>query len=113
MKPLPHAGAQTDQILHPVGGQERIAEDLLGLLPDAVDTTGPLDEPDNGPGQIEVHDDRAVLEVLAFAQHICRYEDAKLLLGPKPVALVVALGAEPPRVLSRIIRVAGDACETP
>ena len=57
-----------------------MAEYLLGRLADTVNTAGPLDEPDDGPGKIVVHHDGAVLEVLAFAQHVGRHQDPQLAL---------------------------------
>ena len=43
-----------------------MAENLLCLLPDAVDAARTLDETDNGPGQVVIHDDMGVLEILAL-----------------------------------------------
>ena len=59
LQALPHAGAQADDALDAVGRQEGVAEDRLGLLADAVDAAGPLDQADDGPGQVVVDDDRA------------------------------------------------------
>ena len=97
--------------LDAVGRQERVAEDLLGLLADAVDAAGSLDEPDDGPGQVVVDDDRAVLEVLAFAEDVGGDQDAQFLVRRDLVALVVADRAEAPGELGRVRRVAGDASD--
>ena len=56
-----------------------MAEYLLRLLPDAVDAARPLNETDDGPGQVVVDDDMAVLEVLSLAEYVSGDEDAKLL----------------------------------
>ena len=45
------------------------------LLADTVDTTSTLDDPDDRPGQVVVHDDVAVLQVLAFREHIGSNKD--------------------------------------
>ena len=43
LQPLADARAQADDPLDAVGRQERVAEDLVGLLPDAVHAAGALD----------------------------------------------------------------------
>lgn len=106
---LPHAGTKSDQILDALCGQEGIAEDLFGLLSDAIHAAGALDEPDDRPGQIEVHDDGAVLEVLTLAQNVCRDQDPKFLIRRDLVALAVAFGAEAPSEARRIL---GFTCDT-
>ena len=112
MKTLSHARPQMDQFLHTVSGQERIAENLLRLLSNAIHTTCPLDKPNYGPGEVVVHHDRRVLEILTFAQHIRRDEDPKLLLWRYPVAFLVARGAEPPSISSGIFITASDPSES-
>ena len=94
----PDAIAQVDDALHAVCGQERVAEDLFRHLPDTVDASRPLDEPDDCPWQVVVHDDRAILQVLAFAQHVGRDKDPEFLIGSHTP--LVAHGAEPPGHLS-------------
>src|SRR5947209_15831934 len=68
---LPNARAQADKTLDAIRRQKRIAQNLLGLLADAIYSTSPLDQADDGPRQIEIHDDRCVLQVLTFTQHVC------------------------------------------
>ena len=102
VKSCAYAGAQPDQAFDALGGEERVAEDVLRLLANAVDAAGALDEADDGPGQVEVDDDGAVLEVLAFAEHIGGDEDAQLLVRRNLVALAVGIGAEKPGQLGGI-----------
>ena len=99
---LPHAGAQPDDALHAVGRQEGVAEDLLGLLPDAIHAARPLDQADDGPRQVVVDDDGAVLEVLAFAQDIGGDSTRSSSVGADLVALLVALRAEAPGQAGRV-----------
>ena len=95
--------------LDPGGREEGIAQDLLGLLADSVDAPGPLDKSDDGPREVEVNDDCAILEVLPFAQDVRRHQDAKLLGGRDPVTLAVTHGAEAPGVARRVLRLASYA----
>ncbi len=44
------AGAQPDNPFNAVGGEEGIAENLVVLLPNTVDTPRPLDQADDRPG---------------------------------------------------------------
>ena len=81
-----HAGAQADDAFDAVGGEERVAEDLLRLLPDTIHATGPLDESNDGPRQVIVDDDGAVLKVLAFAEDIGRDQDAQFVLRLDTIA---------------------------
>ena len=106
---LPHASTQADEAFYAIRGQERVAEDLLRLLANAVDASGALDQANDGPGKIEVHDDAAVLEVLALAQDIRRKQHTQFVLGCDLVPLLVALGAEAPGVARRVFRVAGHS----
>ena len=55
-----------DRLLHAVSRKEGVGENLCGLLTDTIHATGALDQTDDGPRQVEVHDDGAILEVLAF-----------------------------------------------
>ena len=64
---LPYSPAQVDDALDALGGKEGVAEYLLCLLSDAVHAARALDEADDGPRQVVVHDYVGVLEVLAFA----------------------------------------------
>ena len=76
---LADARAQANDALDAIGGQERVAEDLLGLLADAIHAARALDQADDGPRQIVVDDDGAVLQVLAFAQDIGGDQHAQLV----------------------------------
>ena len=81
LQALAHARAQANDAIDAVGRQERIAENILRLLTDAVDAAGALNQPDDRPGQIVVDDDRGVLKVLPFAQHVGRDQDSQFILG--------------------------------
>ena len=111
LQALPDAGTQADDPFDAIGRQKRVAEDGLGLLADAVHTASPLDQADDGPGQVIVDHDRCILQVLAFAQYVGGDEDVEFLVGRNLRALVVALGAEAPGELCRVFRVAGHAGE--
>jgi len=108
LQPLPHAGTQADNAFDPVGRQKRVAQDGLGLLADAVHTASPLHQADDGPGQIIIHHDRHILQVLPFAQYVSSNKDVEFLIGHNPRALVVAHRAEAPGKLRRVVRVASD-----
>ena len=84
LETLPDAAAQADDPLDAISRQERVAEDLLGLLPDAVHAAGALDQPNDRPRQVVIDDDRAVLEVLPLAEHIGRNEDVQLISWRRP-----------------------------
>ena len=84
LQALPHARAQADDALDAIGRQEGVAEDGVGLLADAVHAAGALDQADDGPGQIVVDDDGAVLEVLAFAEDIGGDEHAQFVCRGRP-----------------------------
>ena len=77
-------------------------------MPNAVYASGALDEPDNGPGEIEVDDDGAILEVLPLAENVRRDQDAQLVGWFDFVALFVADRAEPPGERRRIVGIPGD-----
>ena len=111
LQPLPHAGTQADNAFDPIGRQKRVAQDGLGLLADAVHTASPLHQANDGPGQVIVHHDRCILQVLAFAQYVGSYEDVEFLIGHNPRALVVAHRTEAPGKLCRVIRVASHSSE--
>ena len=105
--PDPHS--KPNDSLHTIGREKGIAEYLFGFLADAVHAARALDQPDNGPGQVEVHDNGAVLEVLAFAQHVRGDEDAQFVFRLYPVPLFIAFGAKPPCKRCRVGRVSGGA----
>ena len=65
-----HPCTQSDNALHAVRGQEGIAKDVPGDLAYTVYASCPLNQADDGPGQIIIHNYRTVLKVLAFAQYI-------------------------------------------
>ena len=65
----------------PSAGQEGIAENLFRFLADAIHAARALDEADDGPGQIEIHDDGGILEVLAFAEDVGGDQHAEFLGG--------------------------------
>ena len=62
----------------------------FGLLADAVDAAGALDQADDRPGQVVVDDDGAVLQVLALAEHVGGDQHAQLLLGRDLARFLVA-----------------------
>ena len=66
LQPLANALAQFDQVFHAVGRQKRVAKNLLRLLANAVHPASALNQANDGPRQIKVDDDAAVLQVLAF-----------------------------------------------
>ena len=106
LEPLANARSQLDQALHSVSRQEGVAEDFLGGLADAIDTSRTLDESDNRPGQIVVHKDRAILKVLALAEHVGCDQDAQFVVRFDLIAFVVAARAEAPRKTGRVRRFA-------
>ena len=95
-EPRPDPATEVDDALYALGGKEGVAQDLFRFLPDAVDAARPLYEPDDGPRQVVVNDDVAVLEVLAFAQYVGGDEDSKFLFRFVPARSLVAIGAESP-----------------
>jgi hypothetical protein len=109
LEALADAGAQVNDALHPVGGQEGVAEYVFCLLADAVDAAGPLDEPDDGPRQVKVHDNVGVLKVLALAQHICGNQHPQFIRPFDRIALAVALRAEAPGKAGGVLVFARDA----
>ncbi len=59
--------AQTDDPLNTIGGEERITADLLRHLADTVNASGSLDQSNNGPWKVVIHNNGAILQVLSFA----------------------------------------------
>ena len=86
---MAHAGAQLDEALDAIGGNEGVAENLVRLLPDAVHAARPLDQPDDGPGQVVVHDDVGILKVLAFGEHVGGDQHAQFIGCLDGVTLIV------------------------
>ena len=76
---LADAGAKPDEALDAFGGQERVAEDRVGALADAVHSAGALNQPDDRPGQVEVHNNGTILKVLALAEDVGRQNDAEFV----------------------------------
>ena len=74
------AVAEADHLVDALLGKERVAVHLGRLLPDAVHAARALDEADDGPGEVVVHHDVGVLQVLALRQHVRRHHHARLAL---------------------------------
>jgi hypothetical protein len=108
-EPLADAGAKADDLLDAVGWEKCVAEDLVGMLADAVDTARALEQADDRPGEVVIDDHGRVLEVLAFAEDVGRYEDAQLLIRRN--LLIVARGAEAPGKPGRVLGPAGGRCD--
>ena len=85
-EPLPDALAQADRLLDLLV-RDQVDEDLVGLLADAVDTAGALDDPDDRPRQVVVDDDVGVLEVLALGQDVGGDQDVDRVRRPACVRL--------------------------
>ncbi len=108
LEPLPYPGTQLDDPLNPLGRQEGITDDLVGLLADPVDAAGSLDQTDDGPGKVVIDDDRPILKVLALAQNIRCHQHSQLPVDRHLVALAVAVRAETPGDLRRVVSITGD-----
>ena len=93
-EPLPDSVAKVDDPFDAIGRHERVAVDFAGLLSNSIHASGALDQPDDGPWQIVVHDHVTILEVLTFAKHIGRDQHPQLMLRLYHIAFLVALGAE-------------------
>src|SRR5262249_8523364 len=106
---LADSGAKANDALDAVGRQKGVAQDVFGALTDAVDAAGTLNQADDRPGQIKIDDNRPVLQVLTFAEHIGRDKDAQLLARRDLAAALIAFGTETPSEKCGIIRLAGDA----
>ena len=81
LEPLANTGAKANDPLYAISRKKAVAEDSFRFLADTIHTTGPLDQPDDRPGQIEIHDDGPVLKVLAFGKHIRGDQDVNFLFG--------------------------------
>ena len=81
LETLADARAQADEALDALGRQKRVAENFLGFLADTIHAARALNEADDGPRQIEVHDDGGVLEVLAFAENVGGDQHAEFFGG--------------------------------
>ena len=107
---LPDAGPQPNDPFDPIGGQEAVTQNPIGLLTDPIDAASPLDQPDDGPREIEVHDDSRILQVLAFAEHVGGDQNVDLVLQEelRPRLSLLQAGLKRQASSGRIIRVAGD-----
>src|SRR4030095_1818266 len=94
-----------------VGRQKRVAQDGLGLLADAIHTASPLQQANDGPGQVIIYHSRRILNVLSFAQCVGSNEEVKFLIGHNPGVLVVAHRTEAPGKLRRVVHVASNSSE--
>ena len=110
LQALADARAQADEALDAIGGQKRVAENFLRLLADAIHAARALDEADDGPRQIEVHDDGGVLKVLAFAENIGGDQNAKFVAMAEILSRALLLSGLNRRAkVGRVFGVAGDA----
>ena len=98
--------SQPEDSFNAVGGQEGIAENRLRFLADTIDAPGTLHKPNDGPGQVVIHDNGGVLKVLAFAEHVRGDDDAKFLRRRHLLPFVVAFRAETPRVAGGVVGIA-------
>jgi hypothetical protein len=73
--------------------RDQVEVDGVGLLSDAVDAAGALDDPDDGPGQVVVDDDVAVLQVLTFGEDVGGDEDVDRVARPRGTSSSVWLGS--------------------
>ena len=73
------------------------------------DAARALDETDDSPGQVVVHDHVGVLEILALAKHVGGDQDAKLPLRFALARPLVAVRAESPCRIRGVGRVAGNS----
>jgi hypothetical protein len=104
---LADSRAQADETFNAICRHKRVAKNLLGFLADTIHTAGTLDEADDGPRQIEVHDDGGVLQVLTFAQDIGGDQHAQFIgrrnvVGRAFVLCLVAFRTEPAGVVGRV-----------
>ena len=101
--------AQPDKPFDAICRHKGVTKNLLGFLADTVHAARALDEADDGPGQIEVHHDGGVLEVLAFAEDIGGDQHAEFfggrnIVGRAFVPRLVAFGAEPAGIMGLVLR---------
>src|SRR5262249_45043691 len=105
LETLADSRSEANNALHAVCREKRVAANDLRLLTDAVHTPGSLNEPNDGPRQIVVNDDSAVLKVLPLTENIGRQQPTQLVGGRDFAMLVVADRAELPGKFSRILGV--------
>src|ERR1022692_671095 len=111
---LADARAQADEALDALCRDKRVAQNFLGFLADTIHAARTLNEADDGPRQIEVHDDGGVLKVLTFAENVGGDQHAEFfggrnVVGRPFVPRLVAVGAETAGVAGWLFVVAGDA----
>ncbi len=99
---LADTGTKPDQLFNAFGGQEGIAENPFGFLPDAVHPAGTLDQADNGPGKIKIDDDGTVLKVLAFRKDVGGNQNAEFIFRSDPITFVIGFGTEAPGETGRV-----------
>ena len=114
LEALADARAKADEAFDAIGRNERVAENLLRLLADAIHAARTLNEADDGPRQIEVHHDGGVLKVLTFAENVSGDQHAEFfgrrhVVGRAFVPRLVAFGAETAGIFGRLFNVAGHA----
>ena len=86
LEPPAQTMAEIDNPIHPVCRKECVASDGERLLTDAINTACALDEPDDGPRQIEIHECTCGLQVQALTRGV----SAKTLIVPVRRAAVTA-----------------------
>jgi hypothetical protein len=57
---------KADEALDTLCRDKRVKRNLLGFLADTIHAARTLNEADDGPRQIEVHDDSGVLKILTL-----------------------------------------------
>jgi len=72
--------------------KERVQEDFLGLLTNTVNAPCTLDQSDDGPREVIVNDDVAILEVLAFGENVGGYQHADFIGLSNRLGFFVGLG---------------------
>ena len=114
METLANARAQADEALDALCRDKRVAQNFLGLLADTIHAAGTLNEANDGPRQIEVHNDGGVLKILTFAENVGGDQHAEFFGGRNVVSRsfvprLVAVGAETASVVGWLFGVARDA----
>src|ERR1700692_1965950 len=89
-----------------------MAINRICFLPNAVYTTGPLNQTDDRPRQVIIHDDGTVLEVLPLAEYVGCQQDPEFVFRFDDFPLFVALRTKLPRNCRRIFRVTAHALQT-
>ena len=79
LEPLANARSQADDPLDARRPAGRSSREFFPTSGRCGPRGRPLDQADDRPRQVVVDDDGAVLEVLAFAEHVGRDQDSQLL----------------------------------